>query len=103
MAGLTLKANPTFKFKVGIPVPGAAPVPVEFVFKHRTKSQLEAFIDSRAEKTDIESVMEMVCGWDLEEAFDEEGVTLLLENYAGAALAIYLAYIEELLQAKRKN
>lgn len=103
MAKLTLKANPTFRAKVGIPVAGSNPVHVEFTFKHRTKSELDAFMKSRVDVSDVDSVMAMVEGWELEEPFDREGVELLLENYAGAALALYLAYVDELLQAKRKN
>lgn len=103
MAKLTLQAAPTFRAKVGIPVAGGSPVPVEFVFKHRTKSELEKFMASRAGASDVDSVMDMIEGWDLAEAFDREGVELLLENYGGAALALYVAYVDELLQAKRKN
>jgi hypothetical protein len=103
MAKLSLKAAPTFKAKVGIPVAGGNPVPVEFVFKHRTKSDLEKFIAARAGASDLDSICEMLDGWDLAEPFDREGVEALLENYAGAALAIYVAYVDELLQAKAKN
>jgi hypothetical protein len=103
MAKLTLKAAPTFKAKVGIPVPGSSPVAVEFTFKHRTKSELEEFVKSRAGVDDIDSVMDMAEGWELAEAFDREAVAILLDNYAGAALALYIAYVDELLQAKRKN
>lgn len=103
MAKLTLKAAPTFRAKVGIPVAGGSPVPVEFVFKHRTKTELEQFMASRAGASDLDSVLEMAEGWDLSEPFDREGVELLLENYGGAALALYVAYVDELLQAKRKN
>jgi hypothetical protein len=39
----------------------------------------------------------------LAEPFDRAGVEALLENYAGAALALYVGYVDELLQAKRKN
>lgn len=103
MGKLSLKANPTFRAKVGIPVAGGSPVAVEFTFKHRTKSELEKFMKSRADVSDVDSVLDMVEGWDLEEKFDREGIELLLENYAGAALALYIAYVDELLQAKRKN
>lgn len=103
MAKLTLKAAPTFRAKVGIPVPGGSPVQVEFVFKHRTKSEVDKFMNSRAGVSDLDSIMDIIEGWDLAEPFDREGVELLLENYAGAALALYVAYVDELLQAKRKN
>ena len=103
MAKLQLKAAPTFPAKVGIPVAGGEAVPVLMTFKHRTKTQLDEFIKSRVEKSDVESFMEMVIGWDLEDAFSEESVKELLENYIGAALATFEAYIDELVKAKAKN
>lgn len=103
MAKLKLVAKPTFKAKVGIPVAGGDAVPVEFVFRHRTKTALDEWIKSRADKSDAESFMEMVEGWELEDEFNRESVELLLENYVGAALATYRVYIDELVQAKLKN
>jgi Phage tail assembly chaperone len=103
MAKLTLVAAPTFKSKVGVPVAGGAPVEVEFTFRHRTKTELEAFVKSRADKTDVESFMDMVTGWELEDAFGAESVALLLENYIGAAIATYRAYMLELVEAREKN
>lgn len=103
MAKLKLVANPTFKARVGIPVAGSEPVLVEFNFKHRTKTALDDFIKTRADKSDVDSFMEMVEGWDLEDQFCKESVELLLENYIGTALAVYRAYVDELLQAKLKN
>lgn len=103
MAKLKLVANPTFKANVGIPVAGGEPVQVEFTFKHRTKTELETWIKSRADKSDVDSFLEMVVGWELEEAFGRESVELLLENYIGSALATYLVYVDQLLQAKIKN
>lgn len=103
MAKLKLVANPTFKGKVGIPVAGAAPVLVEFTFKHRTKTALEEFTKSRADQSDADSFMDMVEGWDLEDTFNKESVELLLENYIGSALAVYAGYIDHLVQGKVKN
>lgn len=103
MAKLSLKAAPTFKAKVGIPVAGGKAEPVEFTFKHRTKSALDEFIQSRTDKTDVDSLLDMVEAWDLADEFNRENVELLLENYAGAAVAAYRVYIDELIQAKAKN
>jgi hypothetical protein len=102
-AKLSLTPAPTFRAKVEIPVAGGNPAPVEFTFKHRTKSALDKFMNSRTGASDVDSVMDMVEGWDLAEPFDRAGVEALLENYAGAALALYVGYVDELLQAKRKN
>ena len=104
MAKLTLVASPTFKAKVKIPVAGEAdPVEVEFTFKHRTKTGLDEFLNSREGKTDAESFMDMASGWELEDPFALESVNLLLENYIGAAMATYHVYIDELVKAKVKN
>ena len=103
MAKLKLVANPTFRAKVGIPVAGGVEVPVEFVFKHRTKTALDEWIKSRTDKGDIDSFMEMVEGWDLEDPFNRENVETLLENYIGTALATYRVYVDQLIQSKLKN
>lgn len=102
MPKLTLNANPTFKAKVGIPVPGSDELAeVEFVFKHRTKDALDAWMNESAE--DLQKVMEMAEGWDLSEKFNEANVSKLLQNYFGAAPAIVTAYLGELLKAKTGN
>lgn len=103
MSKLKLVANPTFKAKVGIPVAGGEPVEVELIFKHRTKKDLEAFIASREGKDDTDTFMEMVEGWNLDEPFNRENAETLLQNYIGAALEIFRAYLDELVKAKQKN
>jgi hypothetical protein len=103
MSRLQLKAAPTFKAVVQIPVAGGASVPVEFTFKHRTKSELDEFFKTRADQTDLQGFTAMVCGWDLEDVFSPENAALLLENYIGAALATYRVYIDELVRAKLGN
>lgn len=103
MAKLKLIANPTFKAKVGIPVAGGEPVMVEMEFKHRIKTALDEFIKERIDKTDADSFMGMVVGWDLEDKFSQESVVTLLENYAGAGLATFRVYVDQLVQTKIKN
>lgn len=104
---LSLSANPTFKCAVGIPVPGAAdPVPVEFTFKHRTKSQLKEWRDAMDLENDqitVQNVLEMASGWDLEDPFTEESIATLLEQYPGSGLAIWFRYNQELQDAKLGN
>lgn len=103
MAKLTLNAAPTFKAKVGVPVAGGASVDVEFTFRHRTKKQLEEFVQGISGQKDVDTFMAMVIGWELEDEFNPANVEKLLDNYIGAALAIYQAYLEELVKAKEKN
>lgn len=101
MAKLSLKANPTFKAKVGIPVAGGEAVEVEFTFKHRTRDDLNAWL--KESKDDVTGILEMAEGWDLAEPFDKENVELLVQNYIGAPKALIEKYLDELYQAKLKN
>ena len=99
-----LKANPTFRAPVAIPIAGSdKPETVVMVFRHRTKSELKEFYTYREGREDHEVFMEMVVGWELEEPFNVDNVKELLENYGGAGVATYLAYIEELTKARAKN
>lgn len=103
MAKLQLKAAPTFQAEVGIPLHGGGSAEVVLTFKHRTMAEMDDFIKDRASKSDVDSFMEMVIGWDLEDPFGEESVKTLLQNYNGAALAAFQKYVDELIQARRKN
>lgn len=102
MAKLSIQAAPTFRAKVEIPVAGSKPVAVEFTFKHRTKSELDKLLAKKDVK-DIETVMDILTGWEFEEPFERENVEIFLDNFGGAALALFGAYVDELLAAKRKN
>lgn len=109
MAKLKLTANPTFKAMVGIPVPGGEPVQVEFTFKHRDRKGLDAFLadlakeDGTSMDTTVKVLMSCVDGWELDEEFNEANLEVLLTNYHRAGHVISQTYVEELLQAKRKN
>lgn len=103
MPKLKLVAAPTFSASVGVPVAGEASVPVKMTFKHRTKSVLDEWIKTRDGKSDTDSFLEMVEGWDLDEPFNQESVYLFLEIYGGAAVATYQTYVNELLGARVKN
>jgi hypothetical protein len=103
MAKLKLVAAPTFTADVPIPIAGGDPVQVKMTFKYRRKSDLTAWVASRTTKSDVESFMEMVTAWELEDPFSNESVTELLEIYGGAALATYRTYISEMLGAREKN
>jgi hypothetical protein len=75
MPKLVLKSNPTFKATVVVPIAGdPAGGNVVFEFKHRRKKELAEFMTTRAGKTDLETVMDCACGWDLEEPFNADTV-----------------------------
>lgn len=131
MAKLSLKAPPTFKGKVKIPVAGGATVEVVFDFKHRTREELDAHMAAlrarsvpppaapQAEGQDkpvelpmprevtmddeVADVMAVATGWDQDEPFNAENVRVLLNNYHRASWAIGMAYMVELTQAREGN
>lgn len=103
MPKLVLKAKPTFKVPVKIPVAGEEDSVVVFEFKHRRKKELAEFMTSRAGKNDLDTVMDCAVGWDLDEPFNLDNVTELLEINTGAAVAIYRKYTEELRGAREGN
>lgn len=100
---LVLTANPTFKAKVAIPVAGAPAVPVEFTFKHRSKEAFAEWIKGISDKDDSDLLLEVASGWELEDAWDKENISLMCENYMGAARAVIEKYIAEQTAAKLGN
>ena len=103
MAKLQLTASPTFRCNVLIPVPGKKPVPVEFNFKGRTKDEFKSFIDTIGDREDVDVILDIATGWELEEAFGRDSVELLLQNYLGSARVIIEKYIGELTSARLGN
>ena len=103
MAKFAIKAEPTFDVKVWFPVAGGESVDVLLTFKHRTKTQLDEFIKTRPDVSDVDSFLDMVKGWDLSDSFTRENVEMLLDNHIGVALATYKGYIDELMRHRAKN
>lgn len=103
MSKFELIASPTFKAKVGFPKAGGETIDIELTFRHRTKKALDEFIKTRADKTDVESFLDMVSGWELDDEFTPGNVELLLENFIGVALATFERYLEELTKHRRGN
>lgn len=106
MAKLVLAASPTFAANVAIPVPGKKPVNVEFKFKARTKDAFKAFIDSitdGSDREDVDVILDVACGWELDDPFERDNIETLAQNYIGAARAIIETYIAEMTATRQKN
>lgn len=98
---LKLQPDPTFKAKVGIPVPGGAAAEIEIECKHLMKDALEPKLK---ELTDDQFAAEVVVGWSgVDEAFSADALSYLLNRYSGAAREIVLAYLRELTGARSGN
>jgi hypothetical protein len=103
MAKLVLTASPTFKATVLIPVPGKKPVPVEFVFKGRTKDQFTEFVEKLAGRDDVDVILDIATGWELDDVFGQDAVATLVQNYIGAARVVIEKYLNELTAARLGN
>lgn len=102
---LKLQPNPTFKAKVGIPVPGQkADAQVEFEFRYMTREDWEQLIQSREKMTDDEAAAEVVVGWSgVDEAFSPDAMAKMLKFFPTAGTAIAEVYLRELFKAKQGN
>lgn len=100
---ITLVPDPTFIAVVAIPVPGDKTGDVIFTFKGRTRTEYLAFIESLEARSDLDVVMDVVCGWNLDEPFSKENVGKLLDAYVAAGRAIIDKYFSELSSARLGN
>lgn len=103
---LKIQPNPTFKAKVGIPVPGQAKdAQIEVEFKYMTREEWQDFLKVRGESmTDDDAAREVVVGWSgVDEAFSLDALSTLLKFYPMAATAIAEVYLRELFKAKQGN
>lgn len=102
-AKFTLNPSPTFKAVVTIPVPGGKGADIEWTFKHRTRDQFKELMETIESAEDVALLMDIASGWDLEDAFDEENLEKMTQNYPGSARAVFVKYIDEMTAARAKN
>ena len=99
-----LDPNPKFSAPVSIPVPGQGEAEITVIFRHKKKSDLQAYLDNAKGRSDLDSCAEIVTGWSGVEAdFSAEALAALLDNYHGAGLAILQTYLRELTGQRVKN
>lgn len=122
-----LNPDPTFKASVKITVPGREPLPIEFEFKHKTRTGLDTWQKAmvRVEpdptpddpnrtktviKSDREVVEEYIVGWDgpINSSGDKEPWSVdaffkVCENYHTAAAEVYVGYLKALTESRAKN
>ena len=100
-----LTPKPTFKSTVELSVPGAKKViPVEIEFKHFSRKQIKEFFDGLTDKTDTESLSEIVVGWSgFDLPFSAEALAELIDNYPTSSGEIFTAFRQDLLEARKKT
>ncbi len=110
-ATFKIEPAPTFAATVKISAPGVAePLPLELVFKWRSRSALAEWLKNADGKADPEFVGEALAGWgnvvdadDKPVPFGAEALAQLLDNFPAAADEITRAYLAELIEAREKN
>jgi Phage tail assembly chaperone len=103
---LKLQPDPTFKAKVGIPVPGKPSHEVEFTFRHMSRDQLDEYLHGEGAKSRdyVDTVMGIATAWEgVDAPFDAESLRELFKNYMGAPVAILGTYGRELSDARLGN
>lgn len=101
-----LQPNPTFKTLVHIPIPGDKAEAVLFTFRHKSRTQLDALVKQMADG-ELEfdaAVKDIVVEWTYPGVdFSPEALDQCLDMFPGSGLAIFTAFREALLEARRKN
>lgn len=104
---LKLQPNPTFRAKVGIPVPGQdKPVEITCVFAHMCRDEFKAFVspEAAASRSDEESLQRILRGWEgVDVEFSAAAVAMLCQQYHGAPYAISSVFVAELTKARLGN
>lgn len=100
-----LQPNPTFKVKVPISVAGSSKnAEIEVEYKYLTKPQFAELFSNVEGKTDLEVLGPIIVGWSgVDQAYSEEALALLLDNYIPAAGELIEAFVNGLRMAKQKN
>jgi len=102
-AKLTLADEATFKATVAIPVPGGRTADVEWVFAWMSRDEAKDFMDTLAGSEDVDALMKISRGWDLDEQFSKATVEKLTQKYIAAARAVLDKFIAELTGSRAKN
>jgi hypothetical protein len=102
-----LQPSPTFTTKVKVPIPGGKSEFIEVQFRHKTRTDLQAYLERAAKSRDeaeVDALMEIVAGWSgIECEFSRENLALLMDNFPASGPAILAAYARELTDARLGN
>lgn len=121
MTEVRFQPEPTFQAPVKIHVPGEGEKEMRWTYKFRDVDEVAAFHRKwtlpfaetnpgkkkpKANKKEFDSlgyVMDMACGWELDEEFNRANLETFFRNYPTAAKKVVATYFEELAGARLKN
>ncbi|MEF8746655.1 MAG: phage tail assembly chaperone [Candidatus Accumulibacter propinquus] len=99
-----LEPNPTFWATVEIHVPGQGKGRLEVEFRYLDRVARQTYFESLTGKTNLDALTEIVVDWrEIDAPFTADNLGRLLDAYAGAAMALYDAYVKEISGAAEKN
>lgn len=100
---LKIKAEPTFRAKVMVPVAGGEDVEVEFEFKHRSRSDLVEFMKTAMSRKSADVVEDMLAGWQFADQFTRKNIELLIDDHIGVDGRLLDKYCESLVGRRLGN
>lgn len=121
MTEVRFQPEPTFEAPVHIHVPGKGEQPMLWTFKYRDVDEVVAFqkkwarpIDKAApagkkpkardrEFDGIAYIMDLACGWQLEEEFSRENLETFFKHYPTSVGKVVAVYFAELSGVRLKN
>lgn len=103
MTKLKLQPDPTFKVQVLVPKPGAEPVDLELTFRHRTRDELQTFLEEIKTMDDVSMIQAMAIGWGLDDEFTVANIRTLVQGYIAAPAEIFKGYVDALTGHREKN
>jgi hypothetical protein len=104
---LTLNPQPTFVAPALITVPGQAePVSISVTWRHKSRTELDAWLKGLSSRDDHEVLSEVIAGWDeadVDSPYSVDALCALLNNYPRAAMDLMAAYSRALYEGRAKN
>jgi len=104
---LKLNPAPTFWHPVNITVPGQPkPAVVDFEFNHKTKEQLQVFVEALPDdqRPDDQQLAELIHDWKgVDGEYTPSALRDLLSNYPASGLEILKGYLGALTESRKKN
>lgn len=103
---LKLKPDRFFAKRIAIPTPGGEAIAVEFLFRHKSRSELKNLIlratEAHDESEDVDLLLEIIEKWEADKVVDDAGKPVpfnreafaaILDDYPGATAAIIQGYL----------
>lgn len=99
---LTIGPMPDFKLPVKFKLPNGQDATIVFTVRHKKATEVQEMY-ARENLKDFEFITDVASGWDLEEEFNEENVSALVDYYPAAALSLMGSYLGALAGQRVKN